>query len=60
LFDTDGRAAYRDALGCDDATWERGRGWVLMGVGGITYYRNTNPVLAADKVRAIEAVLSER
>jgi len=43
LFPPDARAAYRDALGVDDATWERGKGWVLTGVGGIPYYRDTNP-----------------
>jgi aminoglycoside phosphotransferase (APT) family kinase protein len=58
LFDAEARDAYREALGCDDTEWERGKGWVLQGVGGIPYYRNTNPVLVADKVRAIEAVLS--
>src|SRR5438876_6360803 len=43
LFDADARAAYREALGCDDAAWERGKAWVLQGIGGITYYRETNP-----------------
>ena len=32
---------------------------MLQGVAGITYYRDTNPVLVADKIRAIEAVLSD-
>ncbi len=59
LFPADARQAYRDALGVDDATWERGKGWVLTGVFGIPYYRHTNPVLVADKVRAIEAVLAD-
>lgn len=59
LFPPDARQAYRDALGIDDATWERGRGWVLTGVFGIPYYRDTNPVLVADKIRAIEAVLAD-
>jgi len=59
LFGPAARAAYRDALGCDDAEWERGKGWVLMSVGGITYYRETNPVLAAEKIHSIEAVLSD-
>jgi aminoglycoside phosphotransferase (APT) family kinase protein len=53
------RAAYREALAVDDATWERGKGWVLSGVFGIPYYRDTNPVLVADKVRGIEAVLAD-
>lgn len=59
LFPPDAREAYRDALGVDDATWERGKGWVLTGVFGIPYYRETNPVLVADKICAIEAVLAE-
>jgi aminoglycoside phosphotransferase (APT) family kinase protein len=60
LFPADARAAYREALGIDDAAWLRGVGWVLTGVFGIPYYRDTNPVLVADKVTAIEAVLADR
>jgi len=59
LFPPDARAAYRDALGIDDAEWERGKGWVVTGVFGILSYTVTNPVLAADQRRAIEAVLAE-
>jgi aminoglycoside phosphotransferase (APT) family kinase protein len=58
LFPPEARRAYREALDVDDATWERGRGWVLTGVVGIPYYRETNPVLVADKIRGIEAVLA--
>jgi aminoglycoside phosphotransferase (APT) family kinase protein len=59
LFPPEAREAYRDALGIDAAAWERGKGWVLTGVGGIPYYRDTNPVLVADKIAAIEAVLAD-
>ena len=59
LFRADARDAYRDALAIDDAMWERGKGWVLTGAIGIPYYRETNPMLVADKVRAIEAVLAD-
>ena len=59
LFPPAARAVYRDALGVDDATWERARGWVLQGVYGIAYYRDTNPVLAGDLIRGIEALLAE-
>ena len=59
LFPPDARDAYRDALRLDDATWKRGKGWVLTVVFGIPYYRDTNPVLVADKITAIEAVLAE-
>ncbi len=54
------REVYREALGVDDAEWARGMGWVVTGVFGIPYYRYTNPVLVADKVQAIEAVLADR
>ena len=59
LFPPDARQAYRDAIGVDDATWERGKGWVLTGAFGIPYYRDTNPLLVASKVRGIEAVLAD-
>jgi hypothetical protein len=32
---------------------------VLTGAFGIPYYRDTNPVLVASKVRGIEAVLAD-
>jgi aminoglycoside phosphotransferase (APT) family kinase protein len=59
LFPPDARGAYRDALGVDDATWERGKGWALTGVFGISYYRDTNPTLVANVIRGIEAVLAD-
>jgi len=59
LFPPDARQAYRDALNMDDATWERGKGWVLTGVYGIPYYRDTNPTLVTNAIRAIEAVLAD-
>jgi aminoglycoside phosphotransferase (APT) family kinase protein len=59
LFPAEARRAYREALGVDDATWERGKGWVLTGVYGIPYYRETNPVLVDSQVRAIQAVLAD-
>jgi aminoglycoside phosphotransferase (APT) family kinase protein len=59
LFPPHAREAYRDALDVDDGTWARGKAWVLTGVVSIAYYRETNPTLVADKIRAIEAVLAE-
>jgi aminoglycoside phosphotransferase (APT) family kinase protein len=59
LLPSGARDVYRDELGVDDAEWARGKGWVLMGVFGIPYYRHTNPVLVADKLHAISAVLEE-
>jgi aminoglycoside phosphotransferase (APT) family kinase protein len=60
LFPRDARQAYRGAIGVDDATWERGKGWILTGVYGIDYYRDTNPVLVANIVKGIQAVLDDR
>ena len=60
LFTGDARETYRDALGIDAAMWERGKGWVLTGVVGIPYYRDTNPALVADQIRGIQAVLEEQ
>jgi aminoglycoside phosphotransferase (APT) family kinase protein len=59
LFPPDARQEYRAALGVDDATWERGKGWILTGVYGISYYRDTNPTLVANVIQAIEAVLTD-
>ncbi len=59
LFPADARNAYRAALRIDDAAWARGKGWVLEGVYGISYYRGTNPTLVANCVAAIENVLAD-
>src|SRR5262249_23353090 len=38
LFAAEGRAAFREALGVDEATWTRGRGWALsQAVGALAY-----------------------
>lgn len=53
------RDVFRDEVGADDAEWARAKGWAVTGVFGIPYYRHTNPVLVADKVHTIEAVLAD-
>jgi len=60
LFSGESRAAFRAALGVDDATWARGRGWALTAVGALPYYRDTNPVLVAYARRAIQEVLADQ
>jgi aminoglycoside phosphotransferase (APT) family kinase protein len=57
LFPPEARDVYRAALGVDDAAWERGKGWVLTGVYGVPYYRDTNPALVGNAIRGIQAVL---
>lgn len=60
FFDAAAREVFRAAVGADDAMWERARGWVLsMSLIALPYYERTNPVLAADSVRWIDAVLED-
>ena len=54
----EGRDMFRRALGVDDATWARARGWAMRSVGGIDYYRDTNPAHSAASIAVIQAVLS--
>jgi aminoglycoside phosphotransferase (APT) family kinase protein len=53
------RAVFRAALGVDDATWLRGRGWALAtGLNAYTSYAATSPRIAAQTSRQItQAVL---
>ncbi|MFZ0324226.1 MAG: aminoglycoside phosphotransferase family protein [Actinomycetes bacterium] len=61
LFDTPSRTVFREALGCDDATWQRGRGWaVSIGAILIPYYRDSVPALARRGILMIEAALAQR
>lgn len=54
------RTVFREAAGFDDATWARGRGWALTFVSALTYYRYTNPYMAALRRRAIDEVLADQ
>ncbi|WP_273651905.1 aminoglycoside phosphotransferase family protein [Cellulomonas fimi] len=60
FFDPPSRAAFRTALGDDDATWLRGRGWALrQALLQLPYYR-TRYVPLADHARAtIRGVLED-
>ena len=58
LLPAGAREAYRQALGVDDATWERGRGWaIVQAVVALPYYVHTNPVMAATARDTLAAVL---
>jgi aminoglycoside phosphotransferase (APT) family kinase protein len=59
LLSAPARAVFRDALGVDDATWLRGRGWALTtGLGAYTAYAATSPAIAAQTTRQIRAALA--
>jgi aminoglycoside phosphotransferase (APT) family kinase protein len=54
------RPAFRAALGADDHTWRRGRGWALsIAIIQLPYYQHTNPVLAANSRHVLAEVLAE-
>ena len=57
---SDARDAYREALGVDDATWARARGWsVEQAVLFIPYYRETIPTGVAAARRRLDAALAD-
>ncbi|WP_199548908.1 aminoglycoside phosphotransferase family protein [Streptomyces sp. N35] len=59
LLSADCRAAFRTALGVDDATWLRGRGWALAtGLNAYTAYAAVSPRIAAQTTRQITAALT--
>lgn len=60
LLPADGRAAFREALVVDDATWIRGRGRTLsQALIALPYYRRSNPAMAHNARHVIRAVLDE-
>ena len=53
MLDADARDVFRTALSVDDATWARGRGWVLsQALNALSYYTlETNAVLVREAER---------
>ncbi|XGX79206.1 hypothetical protein LQK93_02005 [Terrabacter sp. BE26] len=59
-FTGEARAAYRDAVALDDATWVRACGWALApSLTGIGYYRHTFPRMAEHGRRMVRAAVGE-
>lgn len=60
LLPAGSRAGFRAAVGIDDATWARGRGWALaIALAQLPYYRLTNPALADNARYVIGEVLDD-
>jgi aminoglycoside phosphotransferase (APT) family kinase protein len=60
VFTGESRATFRAALGVDDDTWARGRGWALsFALIALPYYEETNRVLADLARRTIAEVLTD-
>ncbi len=61
LLPADARSIFHSALGVDDATWLRGRGWALsIALIALPYYETTNPVMAENARHVISEVLADR
>ncbi|MGW4407886.1 aminoglycoside phosphotransferase family protein [Nonomuraea sp. NPDC004702] len=59
LMSAGSRAAFRAALGVDEATWTRGRGWALAtGLNAYTAYAAVSPRVAAQTTRQITQALA--
>ncbi|MFF2191321.1 aminoglycoside phosphotransferase family protein [Streptomyces sp. NPDC058157] len=59
LMSVRGRAAFRAALGVDEDTWTRGRGWALAtGLNAHVSYAAASPRIAAQTTRQITAALA--
>lgn len=59
LFDAESRQAFRDAMGVDQDTWVRARGWVLsLRMIAIPYYRIRNPA-AVSSTEDIDELLAD-
>ena len=60
LFDGESREAFRAALGPDDATWARGRGWALWkALITLAEHIGSNPSEAEIARRVIDEVLAD-
>lgn len=62
IFAGASRDTFRAALGgVDEASWLRGKGWVLLQtVSALAYYRRTNPGMVAQASHALAEVLADR
>jgi aminoglycoside phosphotransferase (APT) family kinase protein len=59
LLPANTRDVFGTALGVDDSTWARGRGWALsIALIQFPYYKDTNPALAAGARHVIREVLA--
>uniref|UniRef100_UPI0031580533 aminoglycoside phosphotransferase family protein n=1 Tax=Micromonospora sp. S4605 TaxID=1420897 RepID=UPI0031580533 len=57
LLDGPSRAAFREALGVDDATWARGRGWALWKA--LITLDDADPARATEARHTLDQVLAE-
>ncbi|WP_042391298.1 aminoglycoside phosphotransferase family protein [Streptacidiphilus melanogenes] len=54
------RPVFRAAVGADEASWARARGWALsVALMELQYYRDTNPVMTAVAGHVLKEILAE-
>lgn len=59
LFEVGPRQVFRDAVGCTDLEWQRGRAWALeQAMGTVWYYVRTNPAMSAMGLRTVKRLLA--
>ena len=60
VLDGEDRAAFRLAVGVDEATWSRGQGWALApALIAVPYYRHSNPVIVEYSRKAISTLVTD-
>ncbi len=60
VLTAEARPLFRAALGTDEATWARGRGWALsIALMELQHYRGTNPRMAAVARHVVHEVLGD-
>ena len=61
IFEGRSRAAFREAVGYDEHTWRRSRGWALStAVIALPYYWDTFPGIVTASLRKLTALLADR
>jgi aminoglycoside phosphotransferase (APT) family kinase protein len=61
VFSGESRLRFRAAVGADDATWARARGWALtQGLEALPYYLDTHPGMVAMAHRVIRTALDSQ
>ena len=54
------RRAFRDALGCGDLEWERGKAWAFeQSMGAVWYYVDSNPAMSRMGRRTLGRILAD-
>lgn len=60
LLEAGPRRALREALGCDDLEWERGKAWAFeQAMGAAWYYVESNPAMSLMGKRTIDRILAD-